>query len=121
MYVDLNPLLNKEAKWAVHCPTEELAELFVSAMRTEYPDYTVHWDTENRWDTYKENTTYFPDINKKGGYDRLTYAFLSYFENPANGYVVIPVESLLKSMDLPEFHPENESGLYSMFGIDMKA
>lgn len=121
MYIDLTPLLNKEAKWAVHCPTAELARLFVKAMREQYPDFTEAWRVEDRWKDYKDKTTYFPDINGLGGYNRLTYASLDYFQIPSNGYVVISVESLIKTFDLPEFQVEDGSSLYSMLGIDTKA
>lgn len=99
MYVDLSRLSEKGVKWAVHCPTKETAEAFVTAMRFQYPSHAESWRTTTRWENYKEKTCYCPDLNGAQGDNRLTYSELEFFMNPAYGFTVIEFDSLCFSED----------------------
>ncbi len=115
MIVDLSMLQNRDAKWAVHCPTKESAEAFLSAMRRQYPSHTEAWLDTTRWSVYKDDTVYCPDINGLNGDNRLTFADLGFFMVPQNGFTVITFDSLCGPLeDLPEFDSSDIETLLSM-------
>lgn len=112
--VDLSFLRSKDAKWAVHCPTQRSAEEFVAAMRRQYPSHTGAWLNTTRWLSYKENTVYCPDVNGLQGDNSMTYSPLDFFEDPRNGFTVIAFDSLCEQpKDLPAFDSSDIEILFS--------
>lgn len=84
--LDLSLILHNP-KAAVHCPTYEQAEQFISYMRKHHHQRVNAWNLEN-WHSYGKDTCYSP-----------------YFEHPVKSYMTYcPIEHYVEhGFDIIEF------------------
>ena len=101
--------IEQDRRVAVHCQTEEDADIFLRELRTKHPT-KYFFAGGNNWAYYKGNTCYWPNFF---GHD-LQYGSLEYARD--NGYHVVEFESLLAVQDLPI--DEYEVDIKSLFGME---
>lgn len=102
--VDFALLCDETAGYAVHCPTEEDADLFLEWARRLYPKMCEQWaDGRNNYDSHGKDTVYTFDRHlREDKWEKSRLMYGSVTQVLDIGYTVIEFDEVYKQEELAE-------------------
>lgn len=101
--IDFTLLCDKPAGYAVHCPTEEEADLFLKWARRLYPGLCASWHKdENNYSRHESKTIYTFDHDSRGRWTQGSLLFGNISAAQSLGYTVIEFADIYSSAELNE-------------------
>lgn len=111
-HVDLSRMFEKP-RCAIHCPTEEEANILLHNIKEQFQDKFKRWDVEdNRWDTYKENTGYTMFFSADTDPTSLSFYYLDWYKT--NNYEIVEFSELSNPVEIAE----SEMPIESILGLN---